>query len=69
MLKGAVAAPALTLEFLGGPEPDGTILEIVGTPTFSRGERSVVFSAGNGYAAVPLSTFIRMIEQELGEAP
>ena len=54
VLKGAVATPALTLEFLGGPEPDGTILEIVGTPTFSRGERSVVFSAGNGYAAVPL---------------
>ena len=54
VLKGAVDQPSLTLEFVGGPEPDGTILEIVGTPAFRVGERSVVFSAGNGHQVVPL---------------
>ena len=54
VLKGEVAAPTLTLHFVGGPLPDGRVLELIGTPEFSVGERSVVFSTGNQYNAVPL---------------
>ena len=53
ILKGA-AAPPLTLRFLGGPTPDGTILQIAGVPQFTIGERNVLFVAGNDHYAVPL---------------
>ena len=53
ILKGAAATP-LTLRFLGGPTPDGTILQIAGVPQFTIGERNVLFVAGNDHYAVPL---------------
>ena len=54
VLKGTVAEPTLTLQVIGGPLPDGTVLGMVGTPEFHVGERSVVFSEGNGHYVVPL---------------
>ena len=54
VLKGAHAEPELTLRVLGGPHPDGSILQIVGVPQFSIGERLVVFVTGNDHYAVPL---------------
>lgn len=53
ILKGE-AATALTLRFLGGPTPDGSILRIAGVPQFTIGERNVLFVAGNDHYAVPL---------------
>ena len=53
ILKGAAATP-LTLRFLGGPTPDGSILQIAGVPQFTIGERNVLFVAGNDHYAVPL---------------
>ena len=54
VLKGAHAEPELTLRVLGGPHPDGSILQIAGVPQFSLGERLVVFVTGNDHYAVPL---------------
>ena len=54
VLKGAVAQPELTLQFLGGPTPDGGHMEIAGMPQFTEGERNVIFYAGNHRRAVPL---------------
>ena len=54
VLKGEVAGPTLTLHLIGGPLPDGRVMKLVGTPEFSVGERSVVFSQGNGHQVVPL---------------
>ena len=53
ILKGAAATP-LTLRFLGGPTPGGTVLQIAGVPQFTIGERNVLFVAGNDHYAVPL---------------
>ena len=53
ILKGAAATP-LTLRFLGGPTPDGSLLQIAGVPQFTIGERHVLFVAGNDHYAVPL---------------
>ena len=53
VLKGEVGAE-LTLQFLGGQEPDGLTLEVAGMPRFEIGDRTVVFSAGNGVYACPL---------------
>ena len=44
----------LTLSFLGGSSPDGSVLEIVGMPRFRLNEQVVVFSAGNGVVMCPL---------------
>ena len=54
VLKGEVGQTELTLHFLGGPTPDGLVMQIAGVPQFSVGERNVVFSVGNRYQAVPL---------------
>ena len=52
-LKGEVGAE-LTLQFLGGPAPDGSTLVVEGMPEFAVGDRAVVFSTGNGVLACPL---------------
>jgi hypothetical protein len=52
--KGDSHQTTLTLQFLGGPIPDGAILQIAGMPTFQLGDRLVVFVAGNNHYAVPL---------------
>ena len=54
VLKGAHTEPELTLRVLGGPHPDGSILQVAGVPQFSLGERAVVFVTGNDHYAVPL---------------
>ena len=40
VLKGAHTEPELTLRVLGGPHPDGSILQIAGVPQFSLGDRA-----------------------------
>ncbi len=52
--KGDTSRSELTLHFLGGPTPDGLIMQIAGTPQFQLGERAVVFVTGNETNAVPL---------------
>ena len=54
VLKGEVGRAELTLQFLGGPTPDGLTLEVAGMPRFDIGDRTIVFSAGNGVYACPL---------------
>ena len=54
VLKGAHTEPELTLRVLGGPHPDGSILQVAGVPQFSLGDRLVVFVTGNYHYAVPL---------------
>ncbi len=54
VLKGDEGQTELTLHFLGGPTPDGLVLQIAGVPQFSLGERSVLFCKGNQHQAVPL---------------
>lgn len=52
ILKGTPNQP-LTVEILGGPAPDGRRLHIAGVPTFTLGDRMVVFITGNETQAVP----------------
>ena len=52
ILKGAPDHP-LTVEILGGPASDGRRLHIAGVPTFTLGDRMVVFLVGNETQAVP----------------
>ena len=54
VLKGDAGQTELTLHFLGGPTPDGLVMQIAGVPQFSLGERTVLFIRGNQYQAVPL---------------
>ena len=54
VLKGAAGQTELTLRFLGGPTPDGLIMQIAGVPQFTPGERYVIFCVGNEHNAVPL---------------
>ena len=54
ILKGEADQTELTLRFLGGPRPDGTILQIASVPQFAIGERNVLFVTGNDHYAVPL---------------
>ena len=54
VLKGEAGQTELTLHFLGGPTPDGLIMQIAGVPQFRLGERSVIFCVGNQHNAVPL---------------
>ena len=54
ILKGESSQTALTLRFLGGPNPDGMILQLAGVPDFSIGDRNVLFVTGNNHYAVPL---------------
>ena len=52
--KGDTGQAELTLHFLGGPTPDGMVMQIAGTPQFRLGERAVVFVTGNETNAVPI---------------
>lgn len=54
LLTGNPGEETLTLEFLGGHRPDGTVLAIAGIPQFIVGEKSVVFVAGNHTDFCPL---------------
>jgi hypothetical protein len=44
----------MTLEFLGGHTPDGTLLSVSGVPQFTIGEKTVVFCVGNQRDFCPL---------------
>ena len=48
------ARETLTLQMLGGPDPDGNILKISGVPDFHLGDRFLLFITGNEHIAVPL---------------
>jgi hypothetical protein len=52
VLKGDVS-DTLTLRFYGG-ESGGVVVRVADMPTFTLGERAVVFVAGNGQAVCPL---------------
>ena len=52
--KGDTSQTELTLRFLGGPTPDGLVMQIAGTPQFHLEERAVVFVTGNETQALPL---------------
>ena len=52
--KGEVDQTELTLHVLGGPTPDGLVMQIAGTPQFHLGDRMVVFVTGNETNAIPL---------------
>ena len=52
--KGNPNRMTLTLQFVGGPTPDGTTLQIIGVPEFQLGDRVVLFIAGNTDQAIPL---------------
>ena len=54
VLKGDDSQTELTLDFLGGPTPDGSIMKIAGVPQFNLDERNVLFITGNQHSAVPL---------------
>ena len=54
VLKGDESQTEITLHFLGGPTPDGLVMQIAGVPQFALGERTVIFYKGNQYQAVPL---------------
>lgn len=55
--KGDPHQTTLTLQFVGGPAPDGAILQIAGVPEFHIGDRLVLFVNGNYHRAVPLVGF------------
>ena len=44
----------MTLQFLGGHTPQGSVLTIPGVPRFTIGEKPVVFCAGNQRDFCPL---------------
>ena len=54
VLKGEVGGAELTLQFLGGPVPEGSTLVVAGMPQFAVGDRAVLFAAANGLQACPL---------------
>ena len=54
VVKGQVGGGELTLQFLGGPDPNGYVLVVSGMPQFEVGDRAVVFSAGNGSVVNPI---------------
>ena len=54
VLKGNPGGDSLTLQFLGGPTPEGTFLAVTEVPHFTVGEKTVVFSAGNHRDFCPL---------------
>lgn len=53
-LKGQIAGSSLTLCFIGGPGPNGTILHASDETLFDVGERSILFVRDNGRTALPL---------------
>jgi hypothetical protein len=54
MLKGDVNDATMTLEFLGGHTPEGTLISVSGVPQFTVGEKNVIFCAGNHKDFCPL---------------
>ena len=54
VVKGNVGREDLTLQFLGGTDPEGYVLVVSGMPQFEVGDRAVVFSAGNGSVVNPI---------------
>jgi hypothetical protein len=54
VLKGDPGGETMTLEFLGGHTPDGTLLSVSGVPQFTIGEKTVVFCVGNHRDFCPL---------------
>jgi hypothetical protein len=54
VLAGEVPETTMTLEFLGGHKPDGTVLSVAGVPRFTIGEKSLVFCTGNHRDFAPL---------------
>ena len=54
VVKGNVGGEDLTLQFLGGTDPEGYVLVVSGMPQFEVGDRAVVFSAGNGSVVNPI---------------
>ncbi len=54
VLKGDPGGSTMTLQFLGGPTPEGLVLTIPGMPRFTVGEKNVVFSTGNEQDFCPL---------------
>ena len=52
--KGSGFSDTLTLQFLGGPNPDGMVMHIAGVPTFHPGDRLLLFIAGNTQHTIPL---------------
>ena len=53
-IRKGPARETLTVRLLGGPDPDGTTLQVAGMPSFHLGDRVVLFLAGNDHYAVPL---------------
>jgi len=53
VLKGA-PGDSFTLEFLGGHTPNGLVMVISGVPSFTVGEKTVVFCSGNHRDFCPL---------------
>ncbi len=54
VLKGDPTLTKLTLEFYGGPTPDGNHISIAGLPTLAVGDRIVAFVVGNRQSLAPL---------------
>ncbi len=54
VLQGSVPGPDLGLRFVGGPTPDGLVLEIAGMPRFAAAQRVVIFSDPAGGGMCPL---------------
>ena len=52
-LKGA-PGDSFTLEFLGGHTPEGLVMVVSGVPSFTVGEKTVVFCSGNHRDFCPL---------------
>jgi len=53
VLKGDASQTTITVRMLGGPNPEGAKLVVVGAPSFYLGDRMVVFIVGNETQAVP----------------
>jgi hypothetical protein len=45
---------SLVMRFIGGPDGRGGFLEVSGVPSFQKGDKDVLFIAGNGESGCPL---------------
>jgi hypothetical protein len=54
VLKGRPGDATMTLVFFGGHTPAGALVAISGVPQFTKGEKNVIFSAGNQRDFCPL---------------
>lgn len=55
VFKGGLAEKTVTIRFMGGVDDEGTIGLVVDHPLFDKGERDILFVAGNGKTGLPLS--------------